>query len=181
MARVLVSLVTHNESRDAERPLPTLFPQTFPDFALVAGNPETALSEPHTIVLSDRLAKAMFGSSDPMGQVVRHELGRTYRVTGIVKDTGQNIVVTYTVPDPARELIFAAHYDSKTAFWDHVQRAKIYRFIPLAFILGLALAIFTFFTRRYSLIRKKGPAIVSIVLAGVLVVYWGLVFLGFGG
>jgi GT2 family glycosyltransferase len=36
MARVLVSLVTHNESRDAERLLPTLFAQTFRDFELVA-------------------------------------------------------------------------------------------------------------------------------------------------
>lgn len=36
MARVLVSLVTHNESRDAERLLPTLFAQTFRDFAVVA-------------------------------------------------------------------------------------------------------------------------------------------------
>ncbi len=59
-------------------------------YSLVAGNPDTALSEPYTIVLSDRLAKAMFGSSDPMGQVVRHELGRTYRVTGIVKDPPKN-------------------------------------------------------------------------------------------
>jgi acetylornithine deacetylase/succinyl-diaminopimelate desuccinylase-like protein len=102
-------------------------------------------------------------------------------VTGIVKTPGENIVVTYTVPNPARELIFAAHYDSKTDFWDHIQRAKIYRFIPLAFALGVILAIFTFFTRRYDLLRKKGPAAVTVALAGVLVVFWGLVFLGFGG
>ena len=36
MARVLVSLVTHNESRDTERLLPTLFAQTFRDFEVVA-------------------------------------------------------------------------------------------------------------------------------------------------
>ena len=36
MAKVLVSLVTHNESRDAERLLPTLFAQTFRDFAVIA-------------------------------------------------------------------------------------------------------------------------------------------------
>jgi len=36
VAKVLVSLVTHNESRDAERLLPTLFAQTFRDFAVVA-------------------------------------------------------------------------------------------------------------------------------------------------
>jgi len=97
-------------------------------------------------------------------------------VTGVVKKTGENIVVTYTVPNPARELIFAAHYDSKTDFWDHIQRAKIYRFIPAAFILGLALAILIFFTRHHT-----SGAIIAAILAGILVVYWGLVFLGFGG
>jgi acetylornithine deacetylase/succinyl-diaminopimelate desuccinylase-like protein len=102
-------------------------------------------------------------------------------VTGIVKKTAENIVVTYTVPNPARELIFAAHYDSKTDFWDHVQRAKIYRFIPLAFALGLLLALFTFFTKRYAALKKKGVTAVTLVLAGALVVFWGLVFLGFGG
>lgn len=36
MARVLVSLVTHDESRDTELLLPTLFAQTYRDFELVA-------------------------------------------------------------------------------------------------------------------------------------------------
>ncbi len=102
-------------------------------------------------------------------------------VTGIVKHTGENIIVTYTVPHPARELIFAAHYDSKTEFWDHIQRARIYRFIPLAFVLGLLLAAFTFFTKHYAALKKKGVTAVTLVLAGVVVVYWGLIFLGFGG
>ena len=34
--RVLVSIVTHNESRDVERLLPSLFAQTFRDFSIVA-------------------------------------------------------------------------------------------------------------------------------------------------
>ena len=76
-------------------------------------------------------------------------------VTGIIRETGENIVVSYTVPNPARELIFAAHYDSKTDFWDHIQRARIYRFIPLAFVLGLLLALFTFFTKRYAALKMK--------------------------
>lgn len=36
MARVLISLVTHNESRDAERLVPTLFAQTLTDLEIVA-------------------------------------------------------------------------------------------------------------------------------------------------
>jgi hypothetical protein len=132
------------------------------------------------IVKKRPIAALIVALAIPLLLVVEFELFVPV-VTGIVKTTGENIVVTYTVPNPERELIFAAHYDSKTDFWDHVQRAKIYRFIPLAFVLGIVLAVFTFFTRRYDLLRKKGPAAVTVVLAGALVVYWGLVFLGFGG
>ena len=102
-------------------------------------------------------------------------------VTALVTKGGENIIVNFAVPNPARELVFAAHYDSKTDFWDHIQRSKIYAFIPLAVIIGLAVAIFTFFTRRYAALRKKAVAAVTLVLAGAVVAYWCLVFLGFGG
>jgi len=102
-------------------------------------------------------------------------------VTSLITKGGEIIIVNFTAPNPARELIFAAHYDSKTDFWDHIQRSKIYAFIPLAVIVGLAVAIFTFFTRRYTALRKKAVAAVTLVLAGAVVAYWCLVFLGFGG
>jgi len=102
-------------------------------------------------------------------------------VTALVAKGGENIIVNFTVADPARELVFAAHYDSKTDFWDHIQRSKIYAFIPLAVIVGLAVAIFTFFVKRYAALRKKAVTAVTLVLAVAVVVYWGLIFLGFGG
>jgi hypothetical protein len=102
-------------------------------------------------------------------------------VTALVTKGGENIIVSYTAPDPARELVFAAHYDSKTDFWDHIQRSKIYAFIPLAVIIGLAVAIFTFFVKRYAALRKKAVTVVPLVLAAAVIVYWGLIFLGFGG
>jgi acetylornithine deacetylase/succinyl-diaminopimelate desuccinylase-like protein len=102
-------------------------------------------------------------------------------VTGIIERTGQNIIVTFTVPHPARELIFAAHYDSKTDIWDHIQRARVYRFIPLAVALGIVLAIFCFFTRRFAALKKGVARAITLLLTGAVVVYWGLVAYGFGG
>jgi len=102
-------------------------------------------------------------------------------VTSLITKGGENIIVSYTVPDPARELVFAAHYDSKTDFWDHIQRSKIYAFIPLAVIVGLVISIFTFFIKRYEVLRKKAVTAVTLILAGAVAVYWGLIFLGFGG
>ena len=50
---------------------------------LLRGAPGTALSRPFTIVLTEPLARRLFGESDPMGQVVHIE-EHDYQVTGIV-------------------------------------------------------------------------------------------------
>ena len=50
-----------------------------------AGNPETVLDEPYSIVLTDEVAKNLFGNQDPLGRIValngRYEL----TVTGVVE------------------------------------------------------------------------------------------------
>jgi hypothetical protein len=102
-------------------------------------------------------------------------------ITSLVTTGGENIIVSYTVANPARELVFAAHYDSKTDFWDHIQRTRIYAFIPLAILLGLALSVFAFFVNKYRALQKKSVAIATGVLGGTVVCYWSLLFLGFGG
>ena len=102
-------------------------------------------------------------------------------VSGLIQKVGQDIVVTFNVPNPARELVFAAHYDSKTDFFDHIQRARVYMFIPVAVGLAVILAVFTFFSRKYAALKKKGVTVAVLSLAGIVVVYWGLVSLAFGG
>ena len=55
------------------------------DFALVEGNPATALSEPNSIVLSQNQSVAFFGDSSPLNQTVM--IGQTpYKVTGVLAD-----------------------------------------------------------------------------------------------
>ena len=102
-------------------------------------------------------------------------------ITALVTKGGENIIVNFTAANPVREIVFAAHYDSKTDFWDHIQRSKVYAFIPLAVVIGLAVAIFAFFVKRYAVLRKKAITAVTLVLCGIVIAYWGLVFLGFGG
>ena len=99
-------------------------------------------------------------------------------VSRIVTKPAENFIITFTTPDAVRELIFAAHYDSKTDFFDHIQRAKIYKWIPYAFLLGVVLSVWLFFVKKS---KKAVVTAVSLTVAGLLVVYWGLVFVGFGG
>ncbi len=59
-------------------------------FPLIEGDKETALMAPFTVVLSEKLAKNLFGDQDPMGKTVRSENQQVLTVTGIIKDIPGN-------------------------------------------------------------------------------------------
>ena len=67
---------------------PSVF-DTF-SFALCAGDTETALAEPGSIVLTASTARRHFGDVDPMGRTLVTNDGRTFRVTGVVRDVPSN-------------------------------------------------------------------------------------------
>ena len=56
------------------------------DFPLSKGDPETALQEPFSIVLTAEKARKYFGDDNPMGQTLSVD-GKTYKITGVLKDT----------------------------------------------------------------------------------------------
>ncbi len=56
----------------------------------IEGDPKTALAQPHTVVLTQTLAKKYFGSEDPMNKIMTFEDGTPYTVKGVVKDCPQN-------------------------------------------------------------------------------------------
>lgn len=62
----------------------------FFDFPLLQGDPATALAEPYCIILTETLAKQIFGDEDPMGKTVRTGNGNDLKVTGILKDLPDN-------------------------------------------------------------------------------------------
>ena len=61
----------------------------FFDFPLLQGNPETALQEPGSIVITQELGKKYFGDENPMGQTL-HQHKTAYKITGIVEDIPHN-------------------------------------------------------------------------------------------
>jgi len=50
------------------------------------GNPQTALAEPRTIVLSETAARKYFGAVDPLGRLLRLDNRDDYRVMGVFRD-----------------------------------------------------------------------------------------------
>ena len=59
-------------------------------FPLLKGNATTALNGPRNIVLTEKLAKRLFGDADAMGQTIRVDSNANFTVTGIVKDLPNN-------------------------------------------------------------------------------------------
>jgi putative ABC transport system permease protein len=64
------------------------------DFKLVSGNPNTALNEPLSIILSQTTAKKYFGNENPIGQtLLLTGDGLTAKVTGVMKDNPENSLI----------------------------------------------------------------------------------------
>ena len=59
-------------------------------FPLIKGDPATALSEPHSIVITEELAETMFGREDPINQYVTVVDTIDLKVTGILKNIPDN-------------------------------------------------------------------------------------------
>ncbi|UCE42651.1 MAG: ABC transporter permease [Candidatus Aminicenantes bacterium] len=56
------------------------------NFNFIAGDPEKALANPFSLILTESIAKKLFGNDNPMGKMVEMNNRYDYTVTGIVED-----------------------------------------------------------------------------------------------
>jgi putative ABC transport system permease protein len=66
---------------------------SFFSFPLLKGNPQAALNDIHSIVVSEDIAKKYFGDKDPMGKILELNTGKKFEgftVTGVMKNPPQN-------------------------------------------------------------------------------------------
>jgi putative ABC transport system permease protein len=59
-------------------------------FPLISGNPELALKEPFTMVLTQSAAKYLFGDENPVGEVLKYNGQYNFKVTAIAQDPPAN-------------------------------------------------------------------------------------------
>ena len=67
------------------------------DIDLVRGDPETALTAPRSIVMSEEAAKKYFGDEDPVGKVIEFGTARDYQVTGVFEEIPNNTHFNFDV------------------------------------------------------------------------------------
>lgn len=64
-------------------------------FKMAAGNPETALSEPYSMVMSETAALKYFGDDNPIGKVLTLEKGINIRVTGVTQNLSRTSSIRF--------------------------------------------------------------------------------------
>lgn len=64
-------------------------------FNLLRGNPETALLEPNSIVITDETAARLYADEDPLGKIISTRDGENYTITGIVEEPPHESHVTF--------------------------------------------------------------------------------------
>ena len=56
------------------------------DHEFIAGNPENALNSPYSMVITETLAKRIFGNANPIGQVLQGMQNEPFAITAVIKD-----------------------------------------------------------------------------------------------
>lgn len=64
-------------------------------FPLIQGNPETALSEPYSLVMTERMARKYFGTEVALGKIIRVENKYDFRVTGVLENLPRNTLLQF--------------------------------------------------------------------------------------
>jgi putative ABC transport system permease protein len=65
------------------------------NYEFIAGDPNTALSTPNGIVLTESMAKLLFGTTDALNKTVRYKDAYNLKVTGVMKDLPANTTLRY--------------------------------------------------------------------------------------
>ncbi|KAA5542852.1 ABC transporter permease [Adhaeribacter rhizoryzae] len=72
-------------------------------FSLVAGNANTALNQPNSVVITETLAKKYFGTTQVLGQVFKINNADSYKITGVLRDVPKNSSLQFSYLMPVND------------------------------------------------------------------------------
>ncbi len=97
-------------------------------FPLVAGNPETALSEPYSVVLTEATAKKLFNRTDVVGEVIEYSNGDQLKVTGVARDAPFHSHIRFDAIGSLETLI--TKNSSVVTSWGSMWSSYVYVLLP---------------------------------------------------
>ncbi len=77
---------------------------TFFGFDLETGDPDRVLSDPFSIVITRDMASKYFGNENPVGEIIRLNNDRDYRVTGVAANPPSNSHISFNAVVPFMSL-----------------------------------------------------------------------------
>jgi len=99
-------------------------------YPLVAGNSETALKEPYSLVLPEKSAKKLFGSSDVVGRIVKFGEDN-YTVTAVMKDVPKLSYLDFeALVSFSTTALQNANADNGFFDWDNIYGSYSYVLLP---------------------------------------------------
>lgn len=69
-------------------------------YKFISGSPETAFTDPNSIVLTSSIAKKLFGSENPLGQSLKWDNLKELKVTAVIEDLPKNQSIQFEVLQP---------------------------------------------------------------------------------
>ena len=89
---VLVSFHQGNDLRKFTERVSFADPEFFLifNFPLVSGDPGRLLAEPHTAIITERMAKKYFGDESPLDKIVKLDNRLEFKITGVLKNLPHN-------------------------------------------------------------------------------------------
>ncbi|WP_026967184.1 ABC transporter permease [Algoriphagus terrigena] len=102
------------------------------DFPLLKGNPATALKEPNSILITEKEAEKIFGSKDPVGEVLTIPPYGEMTVTGVLKDVPKNSHLTFGALASYSTLLSAGQQNQQLseASWTNFTDSYVYFLLP---------------------------------------------------
>jgi len=89
-------------------------------FPLIRGDHETALDAPHSIILTEKLAKKYFGSTDPVGKSLTLDNKYQFMVSGVMRELPENSMFSFEAIIPFSFLkeigAYSEHWGNNSIF-----------------------------------------------------------------
>jgi putative ABC transport system permease protein len=99
------------------------------EYELELGDPETALKDPYSVVLSNKAAKKLFSTNNPVGEVIKVGKLGEYKVTGVLKETNHKSHIVFeglASYSTIKSLEADSTFSSSDSGWDNFTAGWVY-------------------------------------------------------